>query len=370
MCLEHAQPGTGGPHLWHSLFIMQINSTKSAPSATHRKHLWPRIARASSARAALNSRHSSHRIPFLCCSATFGSGLFIICVVFSAVVLTDANAAGQGVPDHRAYLRDASAYLIASASVLCLLWFGRLHAAHGVLLLLGYVAYLAVCLCTRSRHSSGSAARRALLRATSAGGSEQYQIVSQSVMEQGGGEQDATKLQQQQQQQAAAEVEMVPLALAVHEPESPTVGPGSAPASGRPTSPGARSLSFDKRRPHSAAALAQGGGAASPGVTFPAGAAAQGLHAVAGSAAGAGPSLLPMQGSQSKLTLHGAEWHRQDCAGSGLTLRADWAALLDEYLHLHGKSEVRRALAYGTAPLVLAMHATMPALHPGVHTLV
>jgi hypothetical protein len=77
-------------------------------------------------------------------------------VVLATVILA-AGDADRAIPDRRAFVRDASAYLVASLLTLCLLWAGRLTALDGALLLGGYVAYLALCLATRSGGGGGGA---------------------------------------------------------------------------------------------------------------------------------------------------------------------------------------------------------------------
>jgi solute carrier family 24 (sodium/potassium/calcium exchanger), member 6 len=75
----------------------------------------------------------------LAVSATFGSGLFIICVVFSVVILMGSNEEGsvQMIPDHRVFIRDCMAYLLASVATLILvLWGERFTAWDGGFLLL------------------------------------------------------------------------------------------------------------------------------------------------------------------------------------------------------------------------------------------
>lgn len=92
----------------------------------------------------------------LAISATFGSGLFIICVVFATIVLSSGKES-LVIEDKFSYVRDSIAYGMASALCLILLLYGDdgLGFWDGVILVLGYLVYLVVSLCFRSAIHSG-----------------------------------------------------------------------------------------------------------------------------------------------------------------------------------------------------------------------
>lgn len=90
----------------------------------------------------------------LAVASTLGSGLFISCVMTASVVLIRT----VDIVDTTAFVRDIVAYILADLLVLLFLWNGELAAWEALLLILLYVAYVAIaCYTSRSAAFSASA---------------------------------------------------------------------------------------------------------------------------------------------------------------------------------------------------------------------
>jgi Ca2+/Na+ antiporter len=183
---------------------------------------------------------------------------------------------------------------------------------------------------------------------------------------------------------------MVPFTLeVVNDPGSParkqypplSMSPKrSGPSKEPPPSPGKGSSLFDtKLRPRTAVGGGGGGGGVG-GVSGAAGSVGNGTTAGGSSSTSTSqqntvllsPSLP--RSSSLPLTSNGGAASGGSFAGVAANLKEAAAAwwrdvpyILEETLHLHGKTGIRRYFTYITSPLVLFMHATMPTLHSG-HT--
>ena len=83
----------------------------------------------------------------LAVASTLGSGLFISCVMTASVVLIRT----VDIVDTTAFVRDIIAYILANLLVLLFLWNGQLAAWEAFLLIVLYVAYVAIaCYTSRS----------------------------------------------------------------------------------------------------------------------------------------------------------------------------------------------------------------------------
>ena len=83
----------------------------------------------------------------LAVASTLGSGLFISCVMTASVVLIKT----VDIVDTTAFVRDIIAYILANLLVLLFLWNGQLAAWEAFLLIVLYVAYVAIaCYTSRS----------------------------------------------------------------------------------------------------------------------------------------------------------------------------------------------------------------------------
>ena len=394
----------------------------------------------------------------LAVSATFGGGLFIICVVFASVMLTGKGGGGDVVDvvpilDHRSFTRDAAAYLIATLVMLCLLLVGKLNAVDGIVLLCGYFAYLGVCWMTRSaggttlsggtttntsssldgsfhqasspfhslkgtRGASGSGSGLGGGGRTAAAAAVSLRVddddaeielmpftldienSSVDVDEKNGGSPHRSYHQQQQQQQHNGFT--TKSSGPSYEPTKNTVPSSSS-------SPIPVSMMGQNLRPRSAAVTAAAaaiGGAATPKTststllplfnsstsiivnggggdfTSPTNAIETsfgnntsnlGSSGVAAAAAAAAAAVSPL----------GREFSVGGGGGGGLMTRssskhglreaiATWLRglpyLLEDVLHLKNKTGFHRSLLCLTAPVVLCMHATMPAVNTGTYS--
>eukprot|EP00884_Botryococcus_braunii_P012621 jgi/Botrbrau1/2135/Bobra.0093s0042.1 len=80
----------------------------------------------------------------LAISSTMGSGLFTTCVLTASVLLIRPLE----VEDRGAFVRDASAYLVACLAILGFLWNNQLGWSESLILVLMYIAYVALALWT------------------------------------------------------------------------------------------------------------------------------------------------------------------------------------------------------------------------------
>lgn len=94
----------------------------------------------------------------LAVSATFGGGLFIICLVLATVIWTSthvSNVIMVNIINKRAFIRDLLAFAIANIIALWTFGQGTLGVGSGVSFLLFYSMYIAVCLVTRTEGTLG-----------------------------------------------------------------------------------------------------------------------------------------------------------------------------------------------------------------------
>lgn len=342
-----------------------------------------------------------HYYLLLLCRATFGGGLFIICVVLAAVIISHyshQNSSQQAstavptteissvfaVPDTRAFLRDSCAYLIASLFTLCLLWIGELTVLHGVLLVSGYFVYLAVCIATRSTIAStvpitGSDVyldkeMQGLIHSTTTIDTPPPPPPYSSIMNDTTSSDGLSSTMQNRSTKSTGAMhsasEIVPLAIAIEDPGSPMF---QSKESGFPENTlhgdegiavkGARPLSprhFETRR------RGTGNDANTDAVGS--------FDGILSAAANSTPSKPPY-------ALNTASMHTTplpyvsrllslcpSCQGPYTSL-CGWLdtlpEILEDSLHLHNKKGMWRWFAYSSAPIVLFMHTTMPAINQG-----
>lgn len=236
--------------------------------------------------------------------------------------------------------------------MLGLLWLDVLTILDGLILLVGYFVYLGICMATRS--SAGAAGSQ---RAGST--AQQYLAVPQ---------QQPSQQQQYQQQMTDGELELVPFTLAIDDSGSPTgaadpatvvksvrqAPPGTTP----PLSPRLPPGAFEKRRVRS---VAEGLGEEAfshhyqqqqPPLDGLPKAASLPTHLPP--AIGAPPGVSGWSGGGNRSLREAIKAYIRDLP-----------AALEDCLHLHGKTGLRRWFGLATAPLVLFMHATMPAVGTG-----
>ena len=234
----------------------------------------------------------------LAVSATFGGGMFIICVVFAAVILVDANSEHIDIPDARAYVRDIVAYMVATVFTLVILWRGTLTVWDGAALLFGYLLYLAVCvLTTRGRAVGGGVPLGTHHHARGSYAISGYSPVKTTV--------ETTSSEVTKAQRPLVGIELMSRGAAV---------PGTAVAN--------RDNGVD------------GGGIK--------------------------PLAFDIEDGLATLHTHQHGWL--------FKVKKGVHCLLDDYLHLHSRKGWRLWFLYATAPLILCMHATMPAVTSGVYT--
>lgn len=234
----------------------------------------------------------------LAVSATFGGGMFIICVVFAAVILVDANSEHIDIPDARAYVRDIVAYMVATVFTLVILWRGTLTVWDGAALLFGYLLYLAVCvLTTRGRAVGGGVPLGTHHPARGSYAISGYSPVKTTV--------ETTSSEVTKAQRPLVGIELMSRGAAV---------PGTAVAN--------RDNGVD------------GGGIK--------------------------PLAFDIEDGPATLHTHQHGWL--------FKVKKGVHCLLDDYLHLHSRKGWRLWFSYATAPLILCMHATMPAVTSGVYT--
>jgi sodium/potassium/calcium exchanger 6 len=330
-------------------------------------------------------------LPFY--SATFGGGLFIICVVFAAVIL--AGNADLPVPNRKSYIRDTFAYMVATLATLLLLCLGKLTAVDGLLLLGGYFVYLGICLGTRNNPNpnfspstihplDGDNGAAVGGHSTSTSGVTNSRHLYANPLHAVGNNDTLRSLDNNDDGLQDAELEMIPFTLHVlNDPGINSAATGhthhhhqhqqqqqfplevmipkhSGPSiEPQPSIPGKGSFLFDtKLRPRTGGSGGGGGG----GVDDDA------------SVVLASPSTDTAQ--QTTALLHPMSLQRS-AAPSGFTVAAlkeaavawwrDIPHILEETLHLHGKTGIKRYFTYVISPLILCMHATMPTLYNG-HT--
>ena len=315
----------------------------------------------------------------LAVSATFGGGLFIICVVFAVVILASTNnvnnngssrygVGGGGedgqlvlqVPDRRAYTRDTTAYLAATIGMTVLLWFGSLTTLTGVVLVLGYVVYLCVCLWTRGTGSD--------VNGGDGGGGGRHHSrarTSNGIGKGAAGDGD-------EEEGEDAELEMVPFTLEVVE------DPGSPPDHASPFSNTYRSSGTATNNTNKAE------GSMSPKKSGPSPEPPPRIDPrirsrtyAMGSGGTNSAEHQPLSPVLEEITplpqLQQQEQQQYNASSRGINILegiTSWMksvpGTIEETLHLQGPPPVtgwRRVTAYLTSPLVLAMHATMPAIH-------
>jgi len=308
----------------------------------------------------------------LAVSATFGSGLFIICVVFAAVIL--AGNDDLAISDRRSYSRDASAYMVATLATLLLLCLGKLTAVDGIFLIAGYFVYLGICLGTRNSSGEGG------------GNTSKHQYAHPSHAL-------ATNVNLSINDDAGlddAELEMIPFTLEI------SSGPGSNLAAAAAAATGQHHLHQQQQQqfPVEVMIPKYSGPSKEPSISLSPGKSSKLRPRTAGGGVGDFASVVPpptdsittqqitplvnpsFQRSTAPSVPPGAGGNvgslQQWCSVETLKEAAaawwrDLPSILEETLHLHGKTKIRRYLTYAMSPSILFMHATMPTLHSG-HT--
>lgn len=308
-------------------------------------------------------------------SATFGGGLFIICIVFAAVIL--AAGGDLAIPERRAFSRDTSAYMVATLGTIALLWVGKLTALDGIFLVSGYFVYLAICLGTRSKSPPGGAFQPLGMNSSQAGGGGHAERYSSSASQHGNGD-FAVEIDGLND----AELELVPFSLeVVNDPGSPAQQAQHTPPSQRyPASPMTSKRSGPSFEPK------HGGPVTKADLNLRPRSPAGSRHGISNGSTTLGGSgnahnghseiyeeseiapVLPIGAPPPSRTPYGV-WGPGGARGALADWWRDLPETLDETLHLHGKSGFRRWFAYATAPLVLCMHATMPAVNAGTFSM-
>ena len=279
--------------------------------------------------------------------------------------------------DRRAFVRDAVAYALSVLALLCLMLRGTFSAWEAILLLVGYGAYLAVCIVTSRAGGPGSGSggghRHTYFAVTPS--QEQLQMAEQQALVGSPAAAAAAAAATASGYAEAAEPFGASTGVQLPRQLSGVVVAGGAALPGQQIELVSRAGGTTPQR-KSAAQLAALEGGSRPASPLPLrekplvgepGAAGQdelaslvgGQPASDGGALGAAASAFssPRGALRSKL----AAGH-----SSRMGKLVPSASLgLEELLHLHGKTGPRLWLSLAMAPAMLLLHATMPALHPG-----
>ena len=278
--------------------------------------------------------------------------------------------------------------------MLVLLMLGRLTTLDGVFLVLGYFVYLAVCLSTRSKNqgsSSGGGAFHPLATTAAPSGYRNHPRTGTSTHHIN--DDFASEINDEMTE---AELEMVPFTLqVVHDPGSPAqhaqqqrypASPMTPKRSGpslNPLNPGPVSKVDPNLRPRPPAIgnfhVSNGNthdngntnginttNNGSSSNTFNGGNRSSEIYPEDPELA---PVLPPLNGFPPCRTQSGLMWGSGGAKNTLLHWWREFPETLDDTLHLHGKSGFRRYFTYATAPLILCMHATMPAISSGTFSM-
>lgn len=274
-------------------------------------------------------------------------------------------------------MRDAVAYALSVLALLCLMLRGTFSAWEAILLLVGYGAYLAVCIITSRAGGAGGGSsgghRHAYFAVTPS--QEQLQMAEQQALVGSPAAAAAAAAAPSSGYAEAAEPFGASTGVQLPRQLSGVVVAGGAALPGQQIELVSRAGGTTPQR-KSATQLAALEGGSRPTSPLPlwekplvdeSGAAGHyelaslvgGQPASDGGALGAATSAFssPRGALRSKL----AAGH-----SSRMGKLVHSASLgLEELLHLHGKSGPRLWLSLTMAPAMLLLHATMPALHPG-----